>query len=182
MIFFISDTHFFHKNIIRFCDRPFASVEAMNEAMIENWNAAVGVCDTVWHLGDFSFGTHEMQLSIIERLNGEIHIVQGNHDRSLNFLLDIGFKTAQKAKTLFLDGLHVHLAHKPYTPQFGYVDDLHLCGHVHEKWKVRDGVINMSVDQWGFKPVSLSEVIEYADSIGVYEPLEADIDETLCHS
>ena len=54
-VFFTSDTHFYHANIINFCKRPFANVETMNEALIENWNAVVGANDIVFHLGDFCF-------------------------------------------------------------------------------------------------------------------------------
>lgn len=54
-IFFTSDTHFWHENIIKFCNRPFSSVEEMNDTIIENWNKVVGENDIVFHLGDFVF-------------------------------------------------------------------------------------------------------------------------------
>ena len=53
-VFFTSDTHFNHTNIIQYCQRPFKSTDEMNEAMIDNWNSVVGEDDTVFHLGDFS--------------------------------------------------------------------------------------------------------------------------------
>jgi calcineurin-like phosphoesterase family protein len=53
-IFFTSDTHFNHKNIIKLCNRPFTSIEEMNEKIIENWNNIVKPEDIVWHLGDFA--------------------------------------------------------------------------------------------------------------------------------
>lgn len=55
-VFFTSDTHFGHKAIIGFCDRPFSSVEEMTEVLVENWNSVVGPTDTIYHLGDFAFG------------------------------------------------------------------------------------------------------------------------------
>ena len=55
-LFFTSDTHFFHEGIIRFCNRPFGSVEEMNETLIRNWNEKVPEDGTVFHLGDFAFG------------------------------------------------------------------------------------------------------------------------------
>ena len=55
-VFFTSDTHFYHGNIIRFCNRPFKSVEMMNETIISNWNNTVGQDDIVFHLGDFCLG------------------------------------------------------------------------------------------------------------------------------
>lgn len=55
-VFFISDTHFYHGNIIRFCNRPFKSVEMMNETIISNWNNTVGQDGIVFHLGNFCLG------------------------------------------------------------------------------------------------------------------------------
>lgn len=54
MDYFTADTHFFHKNIIRYCDRPFESITKMNNVMINNWNNTVGKNDTVYALGDFA--------------------------------------------------------------------------------------------------------------------------------
>lgn len=81
MRFFISDTHFGHKNIIRFCDRPFADVDEMNEALIDNWNNVVGEDDTVYHLGDVALGPWVEWDSILTRLNGYKVLVVGNHER-----------------------------------------------------------------------------------------------------
>lgn len=79
-VFFTSDTHFKHANIIKFCERPFGSIEEMNEALIANWNRVVGKDDFVFHLGDFCFGGSEAWNSILDRLNGKIYLVLGNHD------------------------------------------------------------------------------------------------------
>ncbi len=79
--FFISDTHFGHANIIRFCDRPFADVEEMNAALIENWNAVVSDDDTVYHLGDVALGKWVEWDGILSQLNGYKILVVGNHER-----------------------------------------------------------------------------------------------------
>ena len=78
--FFTSDTHFNHANIIRFCNRPFKDVEQMNEVMIANWNSVIGKDDTVFHLGDFCLGGAAEWTKILERLNGKIYLIMGNHD------------------------------------------------------------------------------------------------------
>ena len=79
-IFFTSDTHFWHDNIIKFCNRPFNSIEEMNDTIIENWNKVVGKNDIVFHLGDFCFCGSDKFKDIIERLNGYIYLILGNHD------------------------------------------------------------------------------------------------------
>lgn len=81
-LFFTSDTHFCHKNIIKFCNRPFKDCHEMNEALIKNWNSVVPEDGEVWHLGDFCFGGFKDWYTIFSRLNGHIHLVLGNHDVS----------------------------------------------------------------------------------------------------
>lgn len=80
---FTSDLHFGHANIIKYSSRPFDSVDDMNEALIENWNQQVSPNDTVWSLGDFAFAKYETIVEILRRLNGNIHMVLGNHDRQI---------------------------------------------------------------------------------------------------
>ena len=84
-IFFTSDLHFGHENVIRFDNRPFNTVEEMDEEMIKRWNAKVGKGDIVYVLGDFIWkaATNEA-VSIIRRLNGQIILIKGNHDRFLH--------------------------------------------------------------------------------------------------
>lgn len=77
---FISDTHFGHKNILEFEKeaRPFSCLEDMHEVMIDRWNSVVRNNDIVYHLGDFAFGRHN--ISIAERLKGKKKLIMGNHD------------------------------------------------------------------------------------------------------
>jgi len=82
--FFTSDQHFGHKNICRFADRPFKSVEEMNEALIEEHNAVVKPSDVVWFLGDFAFMPPDATKRILRRLNGQKNLVLGNHDKNLD--------------------------------------------------------------------------------------------------
>ena len=81
-VFFTADTHFGHRNIIAYANRPFASVEEMDEVLIERWNERVRPHDVVYHLGDFSLTRGPRTGEILRQLNGEIHIVWGNHDRA----------------------------------------------------------------------------------------------------
>lgn len=76
----VSDTHFWHENIIKYCNRPYANAQEMNEDLIAKWNARLKENDIVWHLGDFCFGCKEHITEIVPRLNGRINLVLGNHD------------------------------------------------------------------------------------------------------
>jgi len=79
-LFFTSDTHFKHKNIIEFCNRPFQDEFYMDEALIDNWNKVVPEDGVVFHAGDFAMTSSIDQIkSILSRLNGKIYLTLGNH-------------------------------------------------------------------------------------------------------
>ena len=88
-IWVTSDTHFNHANIIKYCNRPFSSVEEMNETIIANWNKVVSERDIVYHLGDFALGDKSLIPNILRRLNGCIKVIMGNHD-NLDIMLKLG--------------------------------------------------------------------------------------------
>lgn len=85
---FISDLHFGHRNICRYSNRPFSSIEEMNEVLIQNWNRCVKPSDEIWHLGDFAFGSINFTKKILESLNGRINLIYGNHDGEIIKHLD----------------------------------------------------------------------------------------------
>ena len=78
--FYISDLHFGHKNVLGFDNRPFTSVEEMNEELIRRWNSVVSDGDIVYVLGDMFWMKPNDAMPIIDRLNGQIFLVKGNHD------------------------------------------------------------------------------------------------------
>lgn len=94
MRYYIADCHFYHRNLLTHLDnRPFSSVEEMNECMIEKWNSKVRTNDEVIVLGDFSFGDGEETNAILSELNGRIYLIKGNHDD--HFLSDKVFKLSR---------------------------------------------------------------------------------------
>lgn len=170
---FTSDTHFFHKNVIKYCNRPFLTVEEMNETLIDNWNSCVGVDDTVFHLGDFAFCNYTSMAGIFNRLNGRIYLILGNHDNSTKKkYLEIGFKDVYQSTDLF----EFHLNHYPTVGESCEIPDRFeskrpkcidkwiLCGHIHEKWKFNGNCFNVGVDVHGFKPISLEQVRKEIDN------------------
>ena len=81
MIFFTSDLHLGHENCIRLCNRPFSSIEEMDETLIENWNHKVTGKDTVYILGDLIYRSQKPPEEYLRRLRGKKHLILGNHDR-----------------------------------------------------------------------------------------------------
>jgi calcineurin-like phosphoesterase family protein len=84
-VFFTSDTHYYHKNIIKYSKRPFKDVEEMNDTLIKNYNKVVGSEDICYHLGDFGFSHPQNLRTIIKALPNLQAIILGNHDDAHNF-------------------------------------------------------------------------------------------------
>lgn len=134
-IYFISDTHFGHHNIIDFDKRPFDSVEEMNEQMIKKWNSNIKNQDTVYHLGDFSVGLNgKKQLELLTRLNGQIHFISGNHDLKMpRYVKDKFSSFSDGVKIIRINDESVFLSHYPVLCYTGHFKDncYHFYGHVH---------------------------------------------------
>lgn len=81
-IYFTSDHHFGHKNIIQFSNRPFTDVDEMDEVLIQKWNEKVAPEDDVYHLGDVGLSSSGKLRKILDRLNGKIYLINGNHEKS----------------------------------------------------------------------------------------------------
>lgn len=185
--FFTSDQHFGHANlIIKFKDRPFASVEEMDEEIVRRHNTIVCPGDTVYHLGDFSLSKTAVQ-RFLPRLNGEHHLICGNHDwphpvqcKNVNQLekararyFEAGFKTIQLEHHIVVGDRPVLLHHMPPFPtepaeardtryqewrpkDQGWI----FHGHVHNLWKKKNKWINVGVDKWAYAPASEDELVE----------------------
>jgi len=159
MKFFTSDTHFGHMNIIKYCGRPFSSVEEMDETIIERWNTVVGAGDEVYHLGDFSFRQRPDDLQhIFRRLNGQIHLIHGNHDHKALRKYK-GFASVEQLKHVKIGDTPTALCHYPMRSwNKSCHGSWHLYGHVHglsEPWGLS---FDVGVDVWDFTPVSEEQV------------------------
>ena len=134
-VFFTSDTHFCHTAIVNYCERPFKSVEEMNETIIENWNSVVSPKDTVFHLGDFGLGPSAKLKEIFQRLNGEIYLIMGNHDfRQTRRVLSM-FKEVHLEMLIEVEKTKILLNHYPMLCFSGSnrSDVWQLFGHVHTR-------------------------------------------------
>jgi len=120
MIWFTADTHFYHRNVIRYCKRPFLNLETMHDALVINWHDRVKDGDTVYILGDFAFCGVERGKEIVRALRGDkaIHIVliRGNHDQNEARCLKMDFDEVYNELTLYWAGRKFNLSHYPYAP------------------------------------------------------------------
>lgn len=172
-VFFTSDTHFYHTNIIEFCKRPFMDIEAMNETLIANWNKVVGTNDIVFHLGDFCLGDSAKWNRLLDRLNGEIYLILGNHDLK-NFRKSYAerFKSVAMQMNIEVDNQKICLNHYPFLCYDGSYDGVwQLFGHVHTNRNHTGNdtarlkmlfptQYDVGVDNNDFTPVSFAQVKE----------------------
>lgn len=142
-VFFTSDLHFGHRNVIRFDNRPFASAEEMDEALITNWNAKVGEEDTVYILGDVSWYSPNKTLEILGRLHGKKILIRGNHDkRWLSPKVSPAFESIHDYLEIKLsDRIHITLCHYPivFFNRHHYGSYM-FYGHVHNshEWNMTE--------------------------------------------
>jgi len=176
--FFISDTHFGHANIIRYCHRDFRDEHEMNHHMIVQWNSVVRIGDIVHHGGDFAFRCHPKKLEeIIWSLNGNIHMVIGSHDKeTIKLYRDGRFGTKLKiigydkslrphpptmniikcgSEQITLN--HYRMAKWPRSHWNAY----HCFGHEHNEGIPEVGKsMNICAEVLNYTPISLDEVLE----------------------
>lgn len=150
-IWFVADTHFGHNRIQQFCPktRTHGALEEHDQKMIDNWNSQVKRGDQVYHLGDFSFAGKERTIEILEQLQGDIHLIYGNHDRMLQGPeFKKFFASRQHYKTISVEKIKVVMFHFPIFEweqiQYGA---FHLFGHVHSSYStLRGRSLNVGID------------------------------------
>jgi calcineurin-like phosphoesterase family protein len=172
-LFFTSDQHFHHKNIIRLCSRPFADIDEMNAELVRRHNERVGPDDTVWHLGDFAFAGVTRTAEVLAQLHGHHRLIKGNHDDRRVRLFRAGFETVDYGPMeLSIGGVVVTLSHYPYVYPDSDPHDAEfehraatdeggvlVHGHVHTRWARKGRMINVGVDVRGFAPMSEDELV-----------------------
>jgi len=158
-IYCLSDTHFFHTNIARYCDRP----KNWMRILINNWNKIISKDKTVFHLGDIAFGGKKVLRNLIEYLNGNIIMIRGNHDkRSIKWFEDVGVIIIDK----FIynrDEKRYSFCHDP-SDIITVNSYIVVHGHVHNNkpfFSRRYGKIyyNLSVEMIDYEPIKLKELM-----------------------
>jgi len=173
-IWVISDTHFFHSNILKFTDSTtgklirgsrFDSVEEMNECMLDNWNSVVKPGDKVYHLGDVFIGPKEDFQKFWPKLNGSKRLIVGNHD-DIKFLASGGFFSKVQMWRMFPE-FGLLFSHVPLDPsglRRGAPTDenapmlLNVHGHIHQNPSPTEHHRNVSVEAIDYTPINIEEL------------------------
>lgn len=184
-LYFASDYHFFHSNVIKFDKRPFNHVKEMNEFLIEKWNETVKEDDIVFYLGDLSWSGHKQTKYILDQLSGKIHLILGNHDKMRNILkfkdrfesighyMDLYVKDSDVSENFYQ---HIVMFHYPiYSWNRAHYGSWQLHGHCHnsllntpfgEEFYKRK-VLDMGCNAWDYKPVSYETIKSIMNTKGV---------------
>lgn len=180
-VWFISDNHFSHKNIIKYCNRPWnhgkdengelivtdEDVQEMDNEMIRRWNSVVGKNDIVWNLGDFCFGGKENAERIFPQLNGKINLVMGNHDHyKISWYYDLGFHRVYDRHIIIHD--FVILSHAPLMFLNNNCPFFNIAGHIHDStayqtWTKTQCIV--CVERHNYYPVSWKTIKQKYDEM-----------------
>ncbi len=176
-LFFTSDTHFFHKNIITYTNRPFENIHQMNEAIVKNWNKVVPKDGIVFHLGDVSLRAIPKVLNdLLFRLNGDKYLVIGNHEKDAlgKEYIRTHWKGIYDIAEIFVPDeeitykkQHILMCHYPMlTWNASHRGSWQLFGHVHGGLSNKGEInhhpaqMDVGVDCHNFTPISYQQVKE----------------------
>ena len=157
MRYFTSDTHFGDHRTINIHKRPFAGVAEMDAALVAGWNATVEPHDEIWHLGDFARRASDVP-ALLARLHGVKHLVRGNNDPAPTLTAE-GWASVQDYAELEEDGAKLVLCHYPFRSWNGMAKGaINLHGHSHGRLTAMKRQVDVGVDAWGWRPVTLAEL------------------------
>jgi len=164
-MWFTADTHFGHEAIIKYDKRPFTSVRDHDETIIRNWNEVVRLNDDVWHLGDFAFLDNATIIKYLERMNGRIHFVKGNHDDKRALKCWDSFASWDDAKYLRHNNQKLYLHHYPcHCWRGSHKGSWHLYGHVHGSYVGPGKCLDVGIMNHNYYPIHFDAIRVMMDS------------------
>ena len=154
-IWLISDTHFNHANIIKYCDRPFKTINEMDWYMVERWNSVVKPQDHVYHLGDVYMKASKGYMdNLLSMLNGKKRLILGNHDNGKDQILLRHFEKVM----LWRNFDKFTLSHIPLRNDSIPGNRINIHGHIHVNPAPTDQHRCVCVEQIDYTPVNLDEI------------------------
>ena len=179
-IWFTGDTHFGHRNILKYCKRPFDSIKDHDSILIQNWNSVVQPGDTVYHLGDFALAPKEYVEKILRRLMGNIVFIRGNHDRVMQawvkkYLTEVAplyeIKVQDEEMDLKQNIVLCHYAMQVWNKS--HHGSWHLHGHSHGTLPSapHQARLDVGVDVHRYYPISYEDV-KYHMTKKVFKPVD----------
>ena len=162
-IFIYSDPHFGHKNVIKYANRPFQTVNEMNSQLIKNFNKVVKNEDVVYILGDFSFLNTVSSKEILKSLNGYKFLIKGNHDRKTSTAYrKMGFIDVYDKPIVLMN--YFILSHEPIDENTG--DLINIYGHLHQNgYNDSSNRFCACVEKTDYKPISLNDIEDYCNKL-----------------
>ncbi len=188
MIYFTSDLHFYHSNVIRYCNRPFEGYMSMNEALAENWNNTVKAKDEIYILGDITMRGPDVVNKLMPTLNGKKYLIRGNHDiftrkqsfdaTNFEFVKDYhSFNFQEKGNSHMICLMHYPLM----TWNHKMRGSIHLHGHIHSppaynEENIKSGILRFDVgaDAHNYTPVSIETIIQMARQAKINMDMNVD--------
>jgi len=164
--FFTADQHFGHKNILRYCNRPWDNINDHDLALVDLHNSCVKPDDLVYYLGDFALCAQGYIQGALQRLNGRKVLIRGNHDKPIKGHLTQYFEEIYDYKKIVVEGQHIVLFHYPIANwHMKHYGAWHLHGHSHGNFpsSVPQQMVDVGVDMWDYKPVSFEQLKAHFD-------------------
>ena len=166
MIFYTSDLHLGHKNIIKLCNRPFMTLEEMNDTLISNWNNRIPNADSIYIVGDLMFRSATDPDEFLTRLKGKKHLIIGNHDKSWMKKADLDkhFESIDNLKNFSNGRCKITLCHYP---MMSFEGKYLIYGHIHNYMpptfgsllRTMENALNACVEVNNYMPVTFDELI-----------------------
>ena len=169
--FYTCDQHFDHFNILKYCNRPWSTVEEMNDNLIDNWNKKVSKNDLVYIVGDFTLSHSQERIKeLLKQLNGQKYLIMGNHDRKnpqgfheVSYYKEV--RDSYKGQVCKVILFHYAIEFwqgafaKDLRGDNAKIPTVHLHGHSHGLATIKPNRYDVGVDQWNFEPVTLAEIL-----------------------
>ena len=173
-VFLIGDCHFGHRNIIKYCNRPFKGVDDMTEKLIKHWNEVVGANDIVYVVGDFALCGKQRIIEIGQRLNGRKRLILGNHDQaSMETYRQAGFEMIYN-HPIVLDDFYI-VSHAPMVGISENTPFANIFAHVHDDPTYKDYSCRsfcVSAERINYTPVEFKVIKEKMKAVEELQWLE----------